>query len=729
MPTPAQWHDPKPGAALRQRKQYLGELLVSLFSPWSSSGPTHEMSWSGLLAMAAEYKRENLALFTLLSNFTFRHNKTENQFLVAGYRGQAADKLEDTNLRQLIAEENGVSLETVDLALEEVVGELEEDAIGQQQKQEEADLFVDETLKILKEFGYMESPHGLGPIEAKNPPETTDVAAATERLRQQQDKPQQQEDRNDEHECDELNPTCRFGEVREDHKIVLDDYSYIDAAGSVITLGRDQRCAADGVVRMLNGEQQTNHLGAPCEMRRAFFLLGGPGTGKSKVIDFLTQKLSGKNFKVTVLAPTGIAASINAGCKTIHSVLAIPVPLPAEYVPLSRADIVRLRSDVGKTCKLIVLDEVSMISREIMHWVDCRLQEIFGSDELFGGVSLLLAGDFFQIPPPGGSRLYSRVSPKAKTKRLEVCYFSEAYAYELHEQHRAGGDELHSRIVSLMRTDPRGAMKLFLENVKTLSPDDCADDEQHNSFASALLVVPSNAERHAINMAKAIAWATARGEVLAVWPGGGKMPPCAVEESLVQHPASWNAFLAGAPCVVNENVCQDVANGSLGTMKTLVTKQELCYTTTLLPNVLQIAAPKFVEVSVGINDAKNVLLKKRKYGGGGGGGGGRGGKNAGNFQYELGFSATFHKVQGITVDKIILDLARRPSMLGRLDFSAVYVALSRVRTLDGIRILPFRARGDNHLRKFEVPVFPLMSEAVWLSECTYRFGGNTRERK
>ena len=77
-------------------------------------------------------------------------------------------------------------------------------------------------------------------------------------------------------------------------------------------------------------------LGAPCEMRRAFFLLG-------------------KNFKVTVLAPTGIAASINAGCKTIHSVLAIPVPLPAEYVPLSRADIVRLRSDVGKTCKLIVL--------------------------------------------------------------------------------------------------------------------------------------------------------------------------------------------------------------------------------------------------------------------------------------------------------------------------------------------------------------------------------------
>jgi hypothetical protein len=90
----------------------------------------------------------------------------------------------------------------------------------------------------------------------------------------------------------------------------------------------------------------------------------------------------------------------------------------------------------------------------------------------------------------------------------------------------------------------------------------------------------------------------------------------------------------------------------------------------------------------------------------------------------LAFCFTFHKVQGVTVSKIILDLAKRPSLLGRLDFHSVYVALSRVNGLDGIRLLPFRSSGDEHLRSFKAPTFPLMRDAMWLTPSSYSWASS-----
>ena len=58
--------------------------------------------------------------------------------------------------------------------------------------------------------------------------------------------------------------------------------------------------------------------------------------------------------------------------------------------------------------KVIIIDEISMVSNDLLFHVHLRLTEIFGSvnDQPFAGVSVIAVGDFFQLPPLGGKPVY-----------------------------------------------------------------------------------------------------------------------------------------------------------------------------------------------------------------------------------------------------------------------------------------------------------------------------------
>ena len=69
--------------------------------------------------------------------------------------------------------------------------------------------------------------------------------------------------------------------------------------------------------------------------------------------------------------------------------------------------------------KYLVIDETSMISLKTMGFIDSRLRQIFpGSNEPFGGISLILMGDFYQLPLVGGKALYS---PQPLTDPMELA--------------------------------------------------------------------------------------------------------------------------------------------------------------------------------------------------------------------------------------------------------------------------------------------------------------------
>lgn len=127
-----------------------------------------------------------------------------------------------------------------------------------------------------------------------------------------------------------------------------------------------------------------------------FFLNGKPGVGKSVLIRALTTFGSKPWY---VAAPTGLAA-LNAGGRTLHSLFGIPVsdgiidPTFNKFTT-NKTTIANLRYNL----KCLLIDEISMVRADQFDFVDRLLREVKNRPEPFGGVQVVVVGDFFQLPP------------------------------------------------------------------------------------------------------------------------------------------------------------------------------------------------------------------------------------------------------------------------------------------------------------------------------------------
>jgi len=142
---------------------------------------------------------------------------------------------------------------------------------------------------------------------------------------------------------------------------------------------------------------------------------GTAGTGKSYLIDAITKVLTdiarerGHKSPIIRLAPTGIAA-FNIHGATLHQALLLPVR--GAFSRLDGQQLLRLQGRF-KPIRFIIIDEKSMIGRKMLSRVDFRLREAFpentNDSDYFGGCSVLLFGDFGQLPPVGDTPLYDLV--------------------------------------------------------------------------------------------------------------------------------------------------------------------------------------------------------------------------------------------------------------------------------------------------------------------------------
>ena len=139
------------------------------------------------------------------------------------------------------------------------------------------------------------------------------------------------------------------------------------------------------------------------------FITGDGGCGKSHlaktVYQALTKTLSyhagePDKSRVLVLAPTGVAA-VNISGNAIHSGLGIPVGNVSKSIPkLNDKRRSTLRQQLSEL-RVMIIDEISMVSNNLLLHIHQRLTEIFGtSQEIpFAGISILAFGDFYQLPP------------------------------------------------------------------------------------------------------------------------------------------------------------------------------------------------------------------------------------------------------------------------------------------------------------------------------------------
>lgn len=168
-------------------------------------------------------------------------------------------------------------------------------------------------------------------------------------------------------------------------------------------LNRKQHTFMMNVLNKVKRNQKFHHL-----------VVGESGTGKSNLIKALDQcverhlrKLDNgepEKDRVILCSYTG-KASFNIGGITLHSAFHLPVK-SSEMIPLSIATLDKVRKEFSKL-RLVIIDEVSMIGCTLFSWINFRLQQIFDSKELFGGISIILLGDFNQLKPVMDSWIYN----------------------------------------------------------------------------------------------------------------------------------------------------------------------------------------------------------------------------------------------------------------------------------------------------------------------------------
>ena len=143
------------------------------------------------------------------------------------------------------------------------------------------------------------------------------------------------------------------------------------------------------------------------------FLTGKAGTGKTTFLRNLAKQTH-KNF--LIVAPTGIAA-LNAGGVTIHSQFQLPLGtfLPdrtpsgefsadnqiyTQYTLTGKHPISSIRKQVLRSIELLIIDEVSMLRADVLDAIDYRMRSVRGNhSRSFGGVQVLMIGDLYQLPP------------------------------------------------------------------------------------------------------------------------------------------------------------------------------------------------------------------------------------------------------------------------------------------------------------------------------------------
>ncbi len=170
---------------------------------------------------------------------------------------------------------------------------------------------------------------------------------------------------------------------------------------------------------------------------RNVYLTGPAGSGKTYVLNQYTKYLKERGVVTAITASTGIAAT-HIGGMTIHSWSGIGIK---DTLSDSDIDLLVQKEHLFKRyekTKVLIIDEVSMMHPEMFDALDRLARAMKMNEKPFGGMQIVLSGDFFQLPPitKGGGSIYVDSSKAWKSMDIRVCY--------LEEQHRQQGGSLEN---------------------------------------------------------------------------------------------------------------------------------------------------------------------------------------------------------------------------------------------------------------------------------------------
>ncbi|XP_049875680.1 ATP-dependent DNA helicase PIF1 [Pectinophora gossypiella] len=190
----------------------------------------------------------------------------------------------------------------------------------------------------------------------------------------------------------------------------------------------------------LNAEQQ--RVLEACLGGRNIFFTGSAGTGKSFLLKRIVTALPPDVTVAT--ASTGVAAC-HIGGTTLHAFAGIGDGSGSVDILCDRAMKLPLVAQKWRKCKHLIIDEISMVDGLYFEKLEAVARFVRKNDKPFGGIQLILCGDFLQLPP---------VVDKSKTGK-RFCFQSPCWdkcielCFELKEVHRQKDQEFISILNSI----------------------------------------------------------------------------------------------------------------------------------------------------------------------------------------------------------------------------------------------------------------------------------------
>lgn len=369
---------------------------------------------------------------------------------------------------------------------------------------------------------------------------------------------------------------------------------------------------------------------------RNVFLTGAAGTGKTYTVQSIVQWARAHSLNVCVTATTG-AAAILIGGKTIHSAMGIGLGTKSVDA-LVHETRTRKKWLVQKllSMNLLIVDEVSMLTAELLDKISKYLMQIRNRPVPMGGVQVVFVGDFHQLGPVDGDFCY-----KAGTwRQLKV------ETVKLEEVHRQKGDTDFQSILMRARTNTLTEKDIeILKNTGTKTWDGSVKPTR--LFAKNASVDTINANEYRVlveNGAREVTYKTQySGEKAKTWASSLN-----VKEEVV--------LCEGAQVMLTWNMSVDdhLVNGTRGVIEEV--KPHGVIIRLLNDQVVFIQMQKIASEE----DAKVFIL---------------------TMPIRLAYALSIHKSQGCTLDAVELDLGESIFADGQ-----AYTALSRAKSLDAIRV-------------------------------------------
>lgn len=378
------------------------------------------------------------------------------------------------------------------------------------------------------------------------------------------------------------------------------------------------------------------------------FLTGAPGAGKTYVLNQYINYLREHDIAAAVTASTGIAAT-HIGGVTIHSWSGIGIKKKLDEWEI---DAMQERQYLWKRyekTKVLIIDEISMLDGQTLATINAVCKAFKRNEKSFGGMQIVVVGDFFQLPPITRQgeepALFAFESPTWREANFLTCYIGE--------QHRQDDDQLLD-ILSRIRAGDIEDGFYQLEDRSVFEQDMSIDD----GTGPMTHLYTHNADVDQLNQQELDALEGEEYFFSMSTKGSAKnverlIASCLSPEGLILKEGAL------VMCTKN-NFEAGYANGTLGTVIGFDEDDEY-------PIILTRDGREIIiePTTWAMHDGEKVMASIEQ------------------IPLRLAWAITVHKSQGMSLDAAQMDLSHV------FEYGQGYVALSRVRTLDGLYLRGF----------------------------------------